>query len=626
MVYSEDQVKQEVRDKLELTIANSKAIKQGTGQHTSFKELLGISKNEGGLKSPDAWYLPNNKNQVAIIAELKNSTIEFKKAREQLEDYIQIVRKEGYEKVVGLFYNGQTSIIYKNLEQFQEANKLYDKNYYLNLFNPSTIDKQAIYNLTKRINDNLHFNFGISNLKFRMVFTACALVAEKNGANLKALKNMGFEILSKAIIKTLEESYQNEIAKNLKLNIIKEQYQAINFNYTENKEAINDFIECICGLSAKVRFDFYKNEYNYLSGEDVMAIFFNEFTRYKGKAEAGQVFTPDHIASLMCKMLDLDYEDKVLDATCGSGSFLIKAMADMLNKAGGSFNETERDKIYKERIFGIEFHKELFALACANMLIHKDGKTNLENLDARSKEACLWIKQRKINKVLMNPPYNNKDGVYEIIENVLDSVEKGAMCAFLLPDNKLEVRRAKVEKWLTRHSLLKIIKLPNEVFAGMAGITTSIFLFQAHKPQGNKEIFACHIKEDGLETVKLKGKQDIKGIWARELEGYWLNVIRRQSGDESCQWLKPSEHLSYQMPQEPFSISEQDFKRVVLDFMLFENGIDKKEFEKAMLESLLYDSKIELKDSEILVRFDKAKEVDTRKKPSQKSLFDKEEE
>lgn len=80
------------------------------------------------------------------------------------------------------------------------------------------------------------------------------------------------------------------------------------------------------------------------------------------------------------------------------------------------------------------------------------------------------------------------------------------------------------------------------------------------------------------------------------------------------------------MPQEPFSISEHDFKRVVLDFTLFENGIDKKEFEKAMLESLLYDSKIELKDSEILVRFDKDKEVDTRKKPSQKNLFDKEEE
>lgn len=177
-----------------------------------------------------------------------------------------------------------------------------------------------------------------------------------------------------------------------------------------------------------------------------------------------------------------------------------------------------------------------------------------------------------------------------------------------------------------KHSLLKIIKLPSEIFAGKASSDTSIFLFKAHEPQNNKEIFACHIKEDGLETIKNKGRQDIKGIWKNKLEPYWLDVIYKQSGDESCQWLKPDEHLSYQMPQEPFSISEQDFKKVVLDFMLFENGIDKKEFEKAMLESLLYDSKIELKDSEILVRFDKDKEVDTRKKPSQKSLFDKEEE
>ena len=49
----------------------------------------------------------------------------------------------------------------------------------------------------------------------------------------------------------------------------------------------------------------------------------------------------------------------------------------------------------------------IFALACANMLIHKDGKTNLEHLDSRTQDACDWIKSKNITKVLMNPPFEN---------------------------------------------------------------------------------------------------------------------------------------------------------------------------------------------------------------------------
>lgn len=214
-------------------------------------------------------------------------------------------------------------------------------------------------------------------------------------------------------------------------------------------------------------------------------------------------------------------------------------------------------------------------------------------------------KKQKITKVLMNPPYENKYGVYTIVENVLDNVCDGAMCAFLLPDNKLEVGKSKAEKWLKKHSLLKIIKLPDEIFNGKAGVSTSIFLFKAHEPQNDKEIFACHIKEDGLETVKNKGRQDTKEKWKNELEPYWLDVIYKTSGDESCQWLKPSEHLSYQMPKEPFNITQKDFKKVVLDYMLFEEGIDKKDFEKVLLESLLYDSNISLDDTAISIALNK---------------------
>ncbi|MDR2829623.1 MAG: N-6 DNA methylase [Methanobrevibacter sp.] len=56
-----------------------------------------------------------------------------------------------------------------------------------------------------------------------------------------------------------------------------------------------------------------------------MSIFFSEFNRYRGKSEHGQVFTPDHIASLMSKLLKINLHDKILDPACGSGALLVKA-------------------------------------------------------------------------------------------------------------------------------------------------------------------------------------------------------------------------------------------------------------------------------------------------------------
>ena len=88
--------------------------------------------------------------------------------------------------------------------------------------------------------------------------------------------------------------------------------------------------------------------------------------------------------------------------------------------------------------------------------------------------------------------------------------------------------------------------MPEKVFS--EGVTTSIFIFTAGIPQNDKEIFACYIEDDGLETVKNQGRQDIKDRW-QSIEDKWGDIIRKQSGDDTVQWIKPSEHLSYQMPK-----------------------------------------------------------------------------
>lgn len=553
-----------------LGFENEKGIQSGVGQLTTFNQLGFRGVND----KPDGWYLPDNFEDTAIILETKNSDQILQNYLYELEKNCNIVLTK-YKKVVGILYNGYEVIVTKNNEMIDSSEKLESKQYYLSLFIVNKIDKQKIYSLSKKINDCLHVEFGIKNLYHRMIFTACALVAKRYGASL--IKGMNYQTFHTSIHSTLAKSLEDSRRQNQKLDILLDVYSEIKMNSSDNQEAIDNFIEWVTEISECLNSDYW-------NGEDVMGIFFNEFNRYKKKSESGQVFTPEHITSFMYRIIDVHQDDKVLDAACGSGGFLVKSMSKMIKEAGGVQTQKAK-KIKMSQLFGIEFDREIYALACANMLIHKDGKTNLEQLDSRTLKAAEWIRSKGITKVLMNPPFERKYGCLKIVENVLDSVPAHTMCAFILPDKKLE--KDKSDSILKHHQLQKIIKLPEKVFS--EGVTASVFVFESGIPQNEKEIFACYIEDDGLETVKNQGRHDIKDRW-QEIEDRFVDVVHKQSGDKSIQWIKPSEHLSYQMPVKEFEIFEQDFTKTMMDYMMYEDGIDAKDFYDNLIEKVMYSS------------------------------------
>lgn len=586
----------EVRDKAKVVLGFDeveKGIQQGTGQITTFNQL-GI---KGVSDKPDGWYLPDNKNDIAIILETKNSEedIGTKKVVDEIKKNCRIIMEAGWNKVIGILHNGYKSAAFFNNEPIDVPNELQNKKFYFDLINDKGIPTQKIYDTTRSINNNLHVNFGVKNLYHRMIFTACALVAQRYGARLESLKDRSFSMLHGQILSTLNKSLEDSKKQNMKLQILEDVYEKIEMNFTENQEAINDFIDDICDISDCIN----SNEWR---GEDVMGIFFNEFNRYKKKTEAGQVFTPEHITSFMYRLIDVTQNDYVGDMCCGSGGFLVKAMSNMMREAGGYGTNKAKD-IRKNHLFGIEWDREIFALACANMLIHKDGKTNLEQTDMRSDEACKWLKDKPITKILMNPPYETKYGCMKIVENVLDNVKAGTDCAFILPDKKLEkTSKAQIKSILSNHRLTHIIKLPEPLFFGV-GVTTSVFVFKAGQAQGDNEIFGCYIEDDGLETVKNQGRHDIKHKW-KSIENYWIDSISkfRDTKYGTAQWINPKEHLSYQLPEKPFEISEEDFKKTAMDYICFKNGIDTKEFGEKLLNAALYGSQVTSADSVINIK------------------------
>ena len=559
-----------------------KDVQQGTGQINTFNQLGFKGIND----KPDGWYLPNDKSKVAIILETKaeKEDLNNQKWENELFKNIDIVSKQ-YNKVIGILYNGKNVRVYKGfVEELDTAKELQHKSYYIRLYTENKIDKDHIYDVTQKINNNLHFKFGMTDLQDRMIFTACALVAQRyNPTNgLHKLIGLDYSTFHNWIYSAIAKAVQDDRQQNVKLDVLLEEYSAVRMSITEDQQAIDSFIVDVCEIADLVNSDYW-------NGEDVMAIFFNEFSRYSGKAEAGQVFTPDHITSFMYRLINVNADDKVLDATCGSGSFLVKSMCNMIKESGG-MNSKKANNIKSNQLFGIEMYRKVFALACANMLIHKDGKTNLAQMDAKSDEASVWIKNKNITKVLMNPPYERKYGCMVIVKNVLDNVPSGTKCAFILPDKKLEKDGGK--KLLKDHTLTTVIKMPENLFFGV-GVTTSIFLFETGTPQNGRNIIGYYLADDGLETVKNKGRQDVKNKW-ESIEEYWVTAIRdsNDSKYKTRQLINPSEHLSYQMTEKPFEIYEEDFVKTMMDYEMFKRGIDVKDFNAKLMQKVLYSSEV----------------------------------
>ena len=586
-VRTEDEVRDWARGVLGLY--DKPGVRAGAGQITTFNQL-GFP---GVADKPDGWYLPDSTGLPALVLEAKASGISL--GDRQVSELLKNMDIVGgrYGRVVGVLTNGDEVRVFLRrdgrCEETKSPAELQSAKWYLRLFDAEGIDKERIYALTQRINDCLHFEFGIKNLYHRMIFTACALVAERYGAGLKRLKDLGYQTFHTGIHSTLSKSLEDSRKQNAKIDILLEEYSDIKMNTTDNQTAINDFIDWVVEISECVN----SNEWR---GEDVMGIFFNEFNRYKKKSEAGQVFTPEHITDFMYQILEVNQNDVVLDACAGSGGFLVKAMANMIHEAGGM--ETRKAaEIKSKQLFGIEFDREVYALACANMLIHKDGKTNLEQMDSRTEEAGEWIRSKPITKVLMNPPYENKYGCMTIVENVLDNVDTGVLCGFILPEKKLEkASKAQMKRILSHHKLKKVVKLPEDLFFGV-GVTTSIFIFEAGVPQAGEEFFACYMDTDGLMTVKNKGRHDVRGLWP-DIEEKWVRVVKRMSGDDTCQWVDPAEHLSYQEPPKPFVIHEEDFAKTALDYLLWQKNVNVSELREKLTRRVLYASELVDADTE----------------------------
>jgi len=246
---------------------------------------------------------------------------------------------------------------------------------------------------------------------------------------------------------------------------------------------------------------------------------FEQFFGQIFRGQLGQYFTRRELTRYIVATLSPEAEDFILDPTVGSGGFLLESMFQGWNFIEENYGSTQLQKekqkleFAKRHLYGIEIHDVLARICKTNLILHKDGHTNVEG-----DKSCLSLNfeidrsDGDFDLVIGNPPFGDsvekgdQDRLEDnslsnfdlkkgkkmkaeiaIIERAIDFLKPGGRLGFVVPDGILNNPSERSNCPQTRRYLLKrgkilgITSLPDHTFdqAG-AQNKTSILFFQKY--------------------------------------------------------------------------------------------------------------------------------------------------
>jgi len=229
---------------------------------------------------------------------------------------------------------------------------------------------------------------------------------------------------------------------------------------------------------------------------DIMGEMYSEFLKYAlgdGK-EIGIVLTPPYITKMMATILDINKDSKVMDLATGSAGFLISSMEIMIQHAENTYGkktsaaEDKIDAIKKKQLLGVELNAEMFTLAATNMILRGDGSSNIQKGNTFNTPAKLY-EEFEANRLLLNPPFSYTENGMPFIEFGLNKMEKGGLGAIIIQDSAGSGKAVRTnQSIIEKHTLIASIKMPVDLFQPMAGVQTSIYIFEAKKPHDFEKI------------------------------------------------------------------------------------------------------------------------------------------
>ena len=347
-----------------------------------------------------------HKNGVSVLIETKADFSKEPTAEPQLSAYVK------YEK--GLFPENKIIAILANTDNddiktwvHYVSDETVDYKHtviisideYEDIFQPKVNNKEKVLQNTYNLNKELD-KAGVKE-SIRSQFVGTCLLALKNGLKHDSPDKETEDILN-AIRRKLEGLLEDNIQKAKKISLLDTKVledQAV------RKMDVATLRKILTDIETGI-LPFINDRIT--AGEDLLNLFFTTFNKYVYREDKNQAFTPDHICEFMTEITDVNSNTRVLDPTCGSGSFLVRAMTKELNEAE---SKDKAEIVKKEHIYGIEYSEDVFGLATTNMLLHSDGNSNVVLDNCFNRENWI-INEAKPTVVLMNPPYNGSKNVF----------------------------------------------------------------------------------------------------------------------------------------------------------------------------------------------------------------------
>ena len=577
------------------------------------------------------------KGEIVILVETKQI---FKKADEaQLAEYLEEERAlHKNKKIICILANTNNDKIkvwksfVEDMFVLSDESVLDTMEHYEKLFDVSKQnDREKVLKNTYDLNELLHKMDIDERLRSQFVGTTLLYLknlVEKFGAkkideNLKKKLDAHWAVMDEkqiraAIESTLDSLLDGSENKAKKIELL--QKNVLN-DQKVKKLTITHWIKIL----DTILMDIYQYiDANSPEGQDILNLFFIAFNKYTGKADKNQAFTPDHITEFMCRLTEVDRTKRVLDITCGSGSFLVQAMVKALADCSRGKTEEEakalQEIVKKEHIYGIENEEKAYGLSTTNMLIHGDGNSNIKFgscFDCKS-----FIKNANPDIVLMNPPYNAKpigipekykknwgkakDGkedptkglvfihyLSDVIAEINKEREnkneplKTVKLAVLLPVSAAIGTSAIIEtekiEMLKNNTLEAVFTLPNEIFYPGASACACCMLFTLGKPHKKadgtvNETFFGYCKDDGFKKKKNLGRieqfdENNNSKW-KVIENEWLYLFNNKKAldgksstaivDGTSEWL-----CEAYMKTDYSKLTEQDFQQTLNDYLSY---------------------------------------------------------
>jgi type I restriction enzyme M protein len=243
------------------------------------------------------------------------------------------------------------------------------------------------------------------------------------------------------------------------------------------------------------RFDVFGRAYEYL------------LQKFGQNKEFAEYFTPRHIVDRMVQIIDPDIGETIYDPACGTGGFIVRAFEWVKRKIEQKkVDATEKERLLRQlkekHLVGVEHVPLVFKLALMNMILHKDGSSQLQNDDSLSNKAQ-DIHKNKYDVILANPPFGPTKQermaqfeyhikLYEalFIQHMMNALRPGGRAAVVLKEGLLfdskKMLRNICRKLVEQFEVLAVISLPNGVFNPYSGAKTSIVVFR--KPLGKDDV------------------------------------------------------------------------------------------------------------------------------------------